>query len=846
MRLAGHLLFWLGLAGLLAAGGWTAWDAVVDRLSRRGRALPAVVETARTATVYRLAPGEEISFPLQPQADPRLRLLSHAEVAPDLPAPDEAEIRYHLNATFLSTGGHEVGRRRLAFTTRVVRFRDDADGTVFASKSYLGDPTLATATDRSILTVPRGARRLELSMAPGPPPARGAAVRLYQPVIADDAGLDVTWQRMSRAERRRLADGHVYEPDFLTRKEIHNALRNRWAPVGPIGIDGRDYRSATLYTLTEHGGRRLGPAPRPIGQLAGPTLHAVIPVPAPGGRVRLALAPWTQEGAETPAATDPTDVTDVTDETLSVLWYGERLRDRWRGTRVWTAAAPEVTLEVGPGTLDLVPSRPVAIRAYLSPAEPGEDPREITPPPIRLRHYRLATGESLDFPVRHVGTADTLIRIDVRAATPAPSSMTAANEPPEPAAAYRIVSDRGRLIAHGDLPHPSTRSGYDLLEDMPGAPVADRAQHFFRLAAEARWLTLVARRPCLVAVFNRPAGHPVTRRLPEDETGDPDRVLRRTWFVLRPVAHEALVATEAAPLLELRRHPPDDDPDIVAGRYLWEDFQPAGGWRGRRLLTPRAADEPDRPEALAAIFRPLPPTGTVDVVVAGYGPNRFVRPTLLFFAPEGARRHVSVRVGRTRPLVRRVRGPTGMLPLDAIRRGRHRLEVSSTVDRLMINHVAQGLGGPSFLRRLAVEVADRPMVIALDKVTESDEPLLMTYFAPGELAGATRRCGVTVSIGGARTRAPRPLSGLTFRSMAFDLAPGDGAAVPVLGTRGRTVRPGRRVFLPIAADLAPGPLSLELDFAPACRGGTLILSRVLAGRRKRLPVTFDRNDPFTQ
>ena len=78
----------------------------------------------------------------------------------------------------------------------------------------------------------------------------GVDLRLYeqQPALA--------FRRLSRREQRKLAAANAFPIDMLTREEMSYLARNHWRPVGPQGIEGRDYEAFVLYESSLRGKRR--------------------------------------------------------------------------------------------------------------------------------------------------------------------------------------------------------------------------------------------------------------------------------------------------------------------------------------------------------------------------------------------------------------------------------------------------------------------------------------------------------------------------------------------------------------------------------------------------------------
>ncbi|MES9814867.1 MAG: hypothetical protein ABW159_18655 [Candidatus Thiodiazotropha sp.] len=80
-----------------------------------------------------------------------------------------------------------------------------------------------------------------------------------------------------------------------------------------------------------------------------------------------------------------------------------------------------------------------------------------------------------------------------------------------------------------------------------------------------------------------------------------------------------------------------DDPDIVAGRYEWEEFRPEGQWRGRHLLVERASQLPLREEAMASLFYPIVSGRDEQVRLRSVFGRETVTPSLVYLRQGGKR-----------------------------------------------------------------------------------------------------------------------------------------------------------------------------------------------------------------
>ena len=103
-------------------------------------------------------------------------------------------------------------------------------------------------------------------------------------------------------------------------------------------------------------------------------------------------------------------------------------------------------------------------------------------------------------------------------------------------------------------------------------------------------------------------------------------------------------------------------------------------------------------------------------------------------------------------------------------------------------------------------------------------------------AGATGRVQLRVRIEGAADAGVGPFPTWTFRDRVFDVRPGDGAGLPVLGTQAERVDPGQTFLFPVGADLPPGKYRVRIEPVGTVEGYLLF--------DRSLPGAYDRREFF--
>lgn len=245
MRLAGRLLFGLvllslGLAlALLLRAGLTSAGLTTPATG------PAYGE-ARPSLIYLLR-GQPTAFVFsRPQE--RVRILTNAELHAGASEP-----RYGFLIEALDAAGAVVWQRAI-YARSIPLFVRDRRGRL-APHVFLAERGALSLSAADVTLVdfgtPVSAIRLTSQGADRSVGRILARVQEQRPLSARQ--LEVGWLRLSDDERAQLTAGNPLGPWLTSHAERQRLLAQRWYPVGPAGIEGRDYLQTVVY-------ERPGPA----------------------------------------------------------------------------------------------------------------------------------------------------------------------------------------------------------------------------------------------------------------------------------------------------------------------------------------------------------------------------------------------------------------------------------------------------------------------------------------------------------------------------------------------------------------------------------------------------------
>lgn len=853
-------LGWVAAALLAAAVAWK-WPAVLD-LAGRARAWldrpagvgwkMAKVPDAVVSEVYRLSPDHWLDFDLPP-GQPAVRLLTTAELPEarraELPAvlPDATLWHYVIRYQLGDAAGAVLADREYHFHTRFSEYVDADLGVTVTPAFYLGEATIPADSRLAILPLtgfPAAPRRLRLSLRAAPEPLSGVAVRVLTPDPAGDGELRYSWERALPDKQRRLAAGNVYPADLLTAAERRNLFRHRWAPCAPVSKAGRPIDQRELYVLGEVTGEPVRDRPPPAGTLAGPGRVAVLPIPEDAGetgtasRIRFTFTPLRSgDGPRTPSP-------------IVLRWYGVGVTERATIPVAWAGVETAVERSLDGGQVEVAAPEPVAVRAFRVGVASGDRRRpagsdEITPLPTRAWSYLLCGDGPVEFDVLHAAGEATPLRVELRRMAAAPDrlrtgAVTGPAALPPAVARYEFLDAAGAVVRHGDLATGRPWSPYDLAHlARQDFGVSEPDVYYFAVPAGAVRLRFPPGEDLvLVAVANRPGLLTNVTRVPEDyHRYNRADARQRNWFPVRSPAHDRLELYNRVPFLVVQSRPPEDDPDVAAGRYDWFQFLPGGDWRGRQLLVPRDAAAPFRDEALPVTYREVPTGRDVALTFRAEPGRRETRPTLAFLRGEDGPFTVAVSMAG-RPLhAARLDGSRGEVVLPPVPVGEATLRVeTSRPARVFVNGVAPGKE-PALVKRLAVDLTGTPLAFDYEKTDRArsvgaDEVLSFTLHRP---AGTTTRAEVRVRLEAAEVGFG-PFPTFTFRDRVFDVRPASGEAVPVLHTRDGWADAGQTFLFPVGADVPPGRYRVRVEPGAGVTGFLLMA--------RSLPGGYDRREFF--
>lgn len=728
--------------------------------------------------------------------------------------------RYTVEVEALASQGQSLFKRAYHFRRDLLE-ASLPNGTRTTGAFYL-DPSapVPLRSDELLLSFsgPRTPQRLRLRIIEADVAFAEVLTRAYAPAPMSRRDADVQWQRLSPQQRGRLASGNLFPPQVLSQAERERLIATRWTPVPPRrGATMRELYVVRDLPDTEPVDASTPPLP---GVPVAPGLVATVPLPEQTRSVRVQLTP--QSAVSTDSRSAPGRVV--------LRWAGESVFQRSVSIHPWGSAGPlEIRVPLGAGWLEVDSDRTAAVRTWVDRADRADradGEREITPEPTFLRLWDVTPGAPLNFDVTHASGRATPLRLVLRQL-----DADAARGSGAPAEVELIKAD-GSVLRRSAVVLKVAHSRYDqIVPPAPDLAVTEPTEVFFRVPPSVTQVRISSDGPLLAAAYTRPLNLPRQVRSPEDSLaalGEQGSV--PAWFPLRPLDHEQRVNSASTRLLRVQSRPPEDRPELAAGDYTFEDFDPIRGGAARVFLAPREPGLPDRDEALASTFRALPPLGRV--VLKPMPGRDTVEPRLAWAGAEGLKQF-SYRISVDGHVVHTgaAGGMAGEILLPTLRPGEHTVRVEAdTAVQWWLNHTAEGV---PWVRRQAHEL-ERALSFDVERQSTAREFLSVRIYAP---AGAPKPLRLRV-----RVEAPRrqdaigPWPGWLFTERVHEVRPTAEVALPLAESDGGYADAGRSFFIPLPEGAPRGRYRITLMAQPGA--GWMTLSRVTPGwvQQRRLTL----------
>lgn len=673
------------------------------------------IQGTTTSQTYVIPSEGWLRFRANPEARV-VRVLTTPTLVKPIPELDQSVARpgwrYAMEYRVLDARGKVIETDQFHFRTQVNLYEHLLRGGLTTANLWSAQD-LVPAESRQmripLWSLGSPAHELQLRIVSKDPEISDVAVRVAQFEERDDYDDPDLWRRLSSDRVAEICEASVYpaeliEPDF--RQEI---LHWRWRPMSPIGVESRDYERRLLYSMDSQIVRVVKPEFSSLPTIR-TGLHFVVRVPNQEGSLRLEFKRADLEGGGIPVAGS---------------WYPDDRSDARRF--LWHFSTNEVNrvvqLDVRGGKIEVTSDSAVMVNAIWQDVDGVESP--LHPPSSLIRAYACDTAE-VSYRLRHMDGNRTPIRVQFRKLLD--PNAPARTQPVD----WSLLDQQGDELASGRLDLPFEASRYDRVEVNAGTQyVSDPVTRYWETSEDAHSLRLSTPEDRVwVSVSNRPTHESrmvdvLASTVSSINAPDP----RRTWYVMRPRQHHALVKAQETLVVQIGTRPPRRDEDVMQDRYRWESFLPRPTLPGRYLMLANGVNQRVRSEAVTSTYFEIPTNQTVPLNVPAEPLSRHPEVSLTYLS-EAPRPRLQV-VLDDQPTPLRATG-AGSYPLGRLLAGEHTIRVEASADtRVFLSHIQPAAPHlqASYLKRFAARAQRNQVEFEIHKGTPDKELLTLEYYS---------------------------------------------------------------------------------------------------------------------
>ncbi|MGB7346941.1 MAG: hypothetical protein WBD20_22145 [Pirellulaceae bacterium] len=807
-----------------------------------------------------LSTDQWVEYQIQTEAN-SIRLLTnvalHRQDAPDhdLDNP-RTGWRYAVDYELLDANRNVLRQATYHFRSQVHQLLDVASGDpiypIFFGKSSL----VATQTRAMQLPINQDETRasiLRVRVAHADPKIEEVVSRVLVRSEREDYDQRTTWNRMSMSRREGLSRFCVYDHDLLTIGERNNLLRWQWKSAPVIS----DFKKRYLFFIGDIDDQQVRGDQVPAGLYIDQDWLGTLPIPEKSDHVRLEFR-WLSPIAEDAPAT------------ASLQWTGADVNHATHTMHQATQDFSEMKLAVDGGLVQITANRAVVVRAFVDSSDvPIEIMKsqnagpefEITPDMNYVRTF-LSDSRSVQYGVTHLDDSVTPFRLVVRyphaplfsnlGESIGDSGVTLTDQQ-NIQARWEFVRRDGSVAQSGLLNIANNQSLYDRFT-VAGKrePISDPSEFFLAVPSDVERVRITSDNArVLVSAYVRPSKMPSVTQVPEDYHAF-CRITstRRTWYAMNPIDCDAMIQENRSFIVQAQSRPAEPNEEILAGRYEWERFVPAGNWVGRQLLVPRNVDmQVGKNTAERSNVRDSAIDATFYELNRGQNYSFSVHENQLFadavtpsitFVSDDHPGQVKVLVNGKVVHEQQLRSQRGELFLKDID-----LAASGTIQVESDNQARFFFAGTAidqarmYLRRSAQRLKDGELSFQYVKTTSDDEMVTLQLFRP---ASDSQRCRIDVKIDEAHATSIATVDqtlkpSWTVRHRQYDLRPQAGHDSVLLGHH-EQVDAGYRCFIGLGSDLPPGTYRITVRRADEVADGYALLYKIVPGQRPDRAVSI--------
>lgn len=770
----------------------TAWGSEQSNKTLKEKILTHLKSPdAKISLCYNVEKEKWTRFEL-PRGTDSVKVITTANISKQAVYDANTPMNYALEFQLLDKNNDLVKSGLYHQHTAITQYGDLAQGQSYTSSYYFDEP-LIPGDGRVIMLDFKGVPdttnlKIRFRLAHKDTIISDVVMRIYFPETTGQGKLEHQWKRTGKAKKTRLAQGNIYSSEFLTEAEQMNLMRRTWRPLAPVGTEGTDYVTRRLYVLKEVESPSVPPIPFTRGIALDKNLRVTLPIPEQGLDLRLLFFQPPSMAQEVPPP-----------PFIKLKWFGKKQKSlEW--AIPWMGDETRYTKRLAAGIIELSCDQPVTVLMYQVDKDREND---ITPAPLALRVWMMDTNPPVTYRISHGRGKFTPFRASFRKQLPG-------FHPMETSLYYTLLDDKKNVLKREQISLNFTPSLYDRFVEK-GIPIilSDPLVFYFKLPPKVTYVQFSSVAPLLVNAHNRPPRMVKLTRVPEDyyPASDVEKKPQVTWFPLRPLELNGDLVSPASIVIRTQPRPPEMNPDLFAGNFKWESFEPGNNEKGHYLLAPSEKKTYQRDASLGSNFKPMALNQSTQVNFKAPGQLRAMDPRLIFYQKNGSTPfNIEITMDGHPYYQEALMGRTGSLTLPPVSPGDHAMTIHSTAPiKPFVNFIQSR--DPGYHLRFAHRLTPRGMILDYTKVSPGDETLSLALFFPRINA---HRLQLRVTIENPSRNNHGPFRKLTLLKRRYSVRSDDNGPVYVLNASTHTLGSWQKCFVPLGSDLKPGRYTIKI------------------------------------
>lgn len=694
--------------------------------------------------VFQVSTVKPLVFPVS-REDTFVRIVCHA----DIDAFQKEKVRenpFVIMVEALDAQGHLLKSIPYTFKARLSQEQMAPNTQIFFYEDSPDTPTLRHVIEVNLKSLKPRALRIKLI-------SKDALIKnvwatVLEPNTQADRTLLSSWYRLPETHQLSLSRGGVFPASTLSNTQRENLVHHRGRPIGPWGVEGRDYIQTVLCTLKNKDDLAYPSTPYQ-GFYCDPNHEMVIPLPEDKNLVSFSVS--------------PTNPQDKNPTQLHLIWYGKGANSQEDFHVNLTAGVSSYERSFGQGAVHISTNKPTYI------TQKDVQNQQISKP-NRVSYYRLDATPVI-FDVTGHPAHDNMVRF---------SSLCLLNEnnktQKEKIVSYQVLNDQGEILFQGMWTlllhaHNAAALTQDKTIVIPqgldqSSIVSQKIDHFISMPIEATCVQLQADPDVCVCAYNTVAEGVRTFKIPGDtySFGSLDERIRSNWFSLIPSNSDTLMAQNRTLSFATQPQPKPDDPFINQGIYRWDDFSPQGASLSRYVMVKTPKAESTRLRSLDALFTPIVPNTPTFVNFQYQKGEEIFQPKLAFSKKDKGSSPFSIKLNGKKFFSGQLTGTSGEILLPPLKAGPHTLEVIGEY-RVFVSHITPG--DECYVQKQALLWTQGELILPFTKQADQ-EVITVTLLTPSE---NNDPIVLDVILQGSSPEKRRLLSGYTVRNRRYEIAP---------------------------------------------------------------------------